>query len=75
MRVRVVGLGVVVDDAVVDGLVNKRMLGIKSYDLFNPKDGRDRRGQSLGNECGEAEKVAHANRPVRPNERVAGTYV
>ena len=39
MRVRVVGLGVAVDDAVVDGLVNKRMLVIKSYDLFNPKTG------------------------------------
>ena len=39
MRVRVVGLDVRVDDAVVDGLVNKRMLGIKSYDLFNPKTG------------------------------------
>ena len=39
MRVRVVGLGVRVDDAVVDGLVNKRMLVIKPYDLFNPKTG------------------------------------
>ena len=54
MSVRVVGFGVAVDDAVVDGLVSKRMLGIKLYDFIQPKDGCDRRGQSLGNECGEA---------------------
>ena len=75
MSVRVVGFGVAVDDAVVDGLVSKRMLGIKLYDFIQPKDGCDRSGRSLGNECGETKMVADANQPVRPNERVAGTYV
>ena len=37
VRVRVVGLEVGVVDAVVDGLVNKRMVGIKMYALFNPR--------------------------------------
>ena len=78
MSIRVVGSEVAVDEAVVDGLVNERrqpLLVIKLYNFINPKDGCDRRGRSLGNECGKIKMVADANQPVRPNERVAGSYV
>ena len=37
VRVRVVDLDRGVVDAVVDGLVSKRRLGIKMYALFNPR--------------------------------------
>ena len=78
MSVRVVGSEVAVDDAVVDGLVSEKrqpLLGIKLYNFIQPKDGCDRRSRSLGNECGKTKMVADANQPVRPNERVAGSYV
>lgn len=50
MSVRVVDLKVSVVDAGVDGLVSKRLLGIKSDVIYST---HDRLGRGLGIECGE----------------------
>jgi len=49
VRVRVVDLEVGVVDAGVDGLVSKRLLGIKSDVIYSTPD---RLGRGLGIECG-----------------------
>ena len=74
-RVRVVGLEGGVADAVVDGLVSKRMLGIKLYDLFNPKTCATDVVDVWGTNVGKTKMVTDADRPVQPNERVARNYV